>query len=59
MVELARDVESAYKKAGVLAQYRSLSFSHQREYNLWIEDAKQAETRARRIGKAVEELKKK
>lgn len=57
VVELARDVEAAYKKTGVLAKYRSMSFSHQREYNLWIEEAKQAETRRRRIDKAVEELK--
>jgi hypothetical protein len=43
---LAQDVEMAYKKAGVLEHYRMMSFSHQREYNLWIESAKQAETRA-------------
>jgi hypothetical protein len=39
VVDLAKDVEAAYKKATVLAQYRSLSYTHQREYNLWIEDA--------------------
>jgi uncharacterized protein YdeI (YjbR/CyaY-like superfamily) len=33
-----------------------MSFSHQREYNLWIEKAKQAETRARRIAKAIETI---
>lgn len=37
-------------------KYRSLSFTHQREYNLWIEDAKQAETRKRRIEKAIEQF---
>jgi hypothetical protein len=56
VVELAKDVEAAYKKAGALESYRSLSFTHQREYNLWIEDAKQAETRKRRIEKAVEQI---
>jgi uncharacterized protein YdeI (YjbR/CyaY-like superfamily) len=56
VVVLSKDVEAAYQKAKVLDQYRSLSFSHQREYNLWIEDAKQAETRKRRIEKAVAEL---
>jgi hypothetical protein len=56
IVELAKGVEAAYKKAGVLEPYRSLSFSHQREYNLWIEDAKQAETRKRRIEKAIEQI---
>ena len=58
VVELARDVEAAYKKAGVQAKYRALSYSHQREYALWIEDAKRAETRRSRIEKSVEELKK-
>lgn len=44
-------------KTGVLESYRAMSFSHQREYALWIEEAKQAETRQRRIDKSVNELK--
>jgi bifunctional DNA-binding transcriptional regulator/antitoxin component of YhaV-PrlF toxin-antitoxin module len=56
VVTLARDVEAAYRKAKVLDRYRSLSFTRQREHNLWIEDAKQPETRLRRINKAVAEL---
>ena len=56
VVVLARDIETAYKKAGVLAAYRALSYSHQREYALWIEDAKQAETRKRRIEKSIEAM---
>lgn len=58
VVELAADVEAAYNKAGVLERYRAMSYSHQRERNLWIEEAKQAETRARRIAKSVADLKK-
>jgi uncharacterized protein YdeI (YjbR/CyaY-like superfamily) len=54
VVALARDIEAAYKKAGVLAAYRALSYSHQRESALWIEDAKRADTRKRRIAKSVE-----
>jgi uncharacterized protein YdeI (YjbR/CyaY-like superfamily) len=34
-----------------------MAFTHQREYALWIEAAKQAETRARRIEKTTEQLK--
>ena len=56
VVNLAKDVEAVYKKAKVLEAYRAMSYSHQREYNLWIEDAKQAETRRRRIDKAITEL---
>jgi uncharacterized protein YdeI (YjbR/CyaY-like superfamily) len=33
-----------------------LSYSHKREYVNWIEEAKRAETRQRRIAKAVEML---
>jgi uncharacterized protein YdeI (YjbR/CyaY-like superfamily) len=35
-----------------------LSYSHQREYMLWISDTKNAETRKHRIDKSIEELKK-
>jgi hypothetical protein len=59
VVVLAPNIEAAYKKAGVLESYRAMSFSHQREYSLWIEEAKQPETRARRIAKSVGELKSK
>jgi len=40
----------------VLERYRALCYSHQREYALWIEAAKQAETRQRRIEKSVAAL---
>lgn len=56
VIELLRDVEAAYKRAGVLERYRALSYSHQREYALWIEAAKQAETRQRRIEKSIAAL---
>jgi hypothetical protein len=56
VVTLAPDVEAAYEKAGVLELYRGQSYSHQRERNIWIEEAKQAETRLRRIAKSVEDL---
>ncbi|MGB9005095.1 MAG: YdeI/OmpD-associated family protein [Candidatus Aminicenantales bacterium] len=56
VVTLSRDVEAACKRAGVLERYRALSYSHQREYALWIEAAKQAETRQRRIEKSIAAL---
>lgn len=56
IIELSRDVAAAYKRAGVLERYRSLSYSHQREYSLWIEEAKQADTRRRRIEKSIAAL---
>jgi hypothetical protein len=56
-IVLAKDVEAAFIKEKVLETYRAMSFTHQREYSLWIEEAKQAETRQRRIAKAVSEIK--
>jgi uncharacterized protein YdeI (YjbR/CyaY-like superfamily) len=57
IVELSADVEAAFKKARVLDRYRAMSFSHQREWARYFDGAKQAETRTRRIAKAVGELK--
>jgi hypothetical protein len=36
--------------------FDGLSYSHQRAYTLWVEDAKTAETRARRVEQAVQML---
>jgi hypothetical protein len=55
-IELAKDEEQALKKAGLLEKFKSLSYSHQREYHQWIEEAKKPETRVKRIEKMVEML---
>jgi hypothetical protein len=39
--------------------YNQLSFTHQREYVKWIEEAKREQTRQARVAKAVEMLKQK
>jgi len=39
------------------AIFESLSPSHQREYIKWVEEAKKAETRAKRIQKMMDMLK--
>jgi uncharacterized protein YdeI (YjbR/CyaY-like superfamily) len=46
------------KKAGVLAFFESLSLTHRKEYCRWIIEAKKEETRARRVDKAIDMLKK-
>jgi hypothetical protein len=51
VVELADDVASALQDSGQLAAFRQLSYSHQREYQVWIAEAKRPETRATRIAK--------
>lgn len=57
VISLPPDVEAAFAKAGVLNRYRAMAFSHQREYALWIEESKKAETRARRIAQAAAKIK--
>ena len=42
--------------AKVFANYRSISFSRQREMALWIGDTKKPETRRHRINIAIDEL---
>jgi len=55
-VKLTADVSKALEHAGLKAIFNKLPYSHQREYNLWIEDAKRPETRIARIQKMCEML---
>ncbi|HMN62048.1 MAG TPA: YdeI/OmpD-associated family protein [Anaerolinea sp.] len=56
-VEVPKDMQDALKgypeEEGF---FQNLSYSHQREYVRWIEDAKQAQTRQRRLNQLVELL---
>ncbi|HEX3682461.1 MAG TPA: YdeI/OmpD-associated family protein [Bryobacteraceae bacterium] len=55
-VEAPAPFQAAMKKAGVLAAFERLSYTHRREYCRWITEAKKEETRARRLEKAVQML---
>jgi hypothetical protein len=56
-VEVPTDLAAALATdQAAAAFYASLSFSNQRGYTTWIEDAKKPETRAARVVKAVESL---
>ena len=52
-VEVPKDLAAALKKAGARAAFDALAFSHRKEHVRSIEEAKAAETRARRIEKSV------
>ena len=52
-VEVPKDFAAALKKAGARAAFDKLAFSHRKEHVRSIEEAKAAETRARRIEKSV------
>jgi len=55
-VTVPADLAAALDAAGRSAAFDALSYSHQREYVDWIEEAKRADTRARRIAKTVEQI---
>jgi uncharacterized protein YdeI (YjbR/CyaY-like superfamily) len=55
-VEVPRAFMARMRKAGVLAFFESLSFTHRKEYCRWIAEAKKEETRTRRIERALELL---
>ena len=52
-VEIPKDFAAALKKAGLRAAFDRLAFTHRKEHVRAIEEAKAAETRARRIDKAL------
>ncbi len=53
------DLAAALKRAAAARKFfESLSYSHKRWYVLWIEGAKKAETREKRVGEAIERLRK-
>ena len=57
VVEVPEDLAAALAEAGLREAFDGLSYSHRREHVNAINDAKKAETRARRIAKALEMLK--
>jgi bifunctional DNA-binding transcriptional regulator/antitoxin component of YhaV-PrlF toxin-antitoxin module len=48
--------KSLKKNPAALARWEKLSFTHKKEYARALEDAKKAETRARRLEKTIESL---
>jgi hypothetical protein len=57
-VELPAEFKKALEKAKLLPFFEKLSYTHRKEYCRWITEAKKEETRTRRLGQAVEMLKK-
>jgi len=55
-VEVPQDLGAALAGAGVRDRFDSLSYSARKEHVRSVEDAKQAETRQRRVAKIVEKL---
>jgi hypothetical protein len=59
VVEIPTELKQAFKAEKEAKKiFDRLAYSHQREYVLWINEAKKEETRARRIAGTIERLKK-
>jgi hypothetical protein len=59
LVEIPSDLKKAFRtEKDAKAFFEKLSYTHQREYVTWIDEAKRAETRQNRIAKTIEMLKK-
>jgi hypothetical protein len=56
IVEVPADFAEALDKAGLRAAFDKLAFTHRKEHVRAIEEAKAADTRARRIVKAIEKI---
>jgi hypothetical protein len=54
--EEPREVTMPPELAPAAEEFAQLSYTHQREYARWIEEAKREETRARRVERAIELL---
>ena len=56
-VTVPPDLESALREDGAaLAAFQKLSYSHQREYMQWIEEANRSATRERRIRSTIDRV---
>ena len=58
-VIIPEDFRKLLVKHKLLANFEGMSYSRRKDYVQWIEGAKQAETRARRIAQALEKIKEK
>ena len=57
-VEVPAQFENLMAREGLLPFFSGLSYTHRKEYCRWIAEAKKEETRLKRLGKAIEMLKK-
>jgi hypothetical protein len=57
-VEVPAQFEKLIKKEGPLPVFEKVSYARRKQYCRWITDAKKKETRLKRLGKAIEMLKK-
>ena len=59
VVDVPADFKKLLKKHKAESLFDKMSYTHKKEWMLWINDAKKEETRLKRMEKAVEKLKEK
>lgn len=52
-IEIPYYIKNALENAGLLESFNNMSYSHKKEYILWIKEAKKEETKIRRIEKMI------
>jgi hypothetical protein len=55
-VAVPDDLRVALEGAGAADAFAALSYTHQREHVAWVEEAKRADTRARRVAATVDRI---
>lgn len=58
-VEIPDDFKNLLVKEKLEKQFAAMSYSHRKEWMLWLNEAKKEETRIKRMNKAIEKLKQK
>lgn len=58
-IEIPFYIKHALENAGLFESFNNMSYSHKKEYILWIKEAKKEETRNRRIEKMIALLREK
>src|SRR4051812_23854674 len=57
-VVVPADLRAALEENGVATSFDQQAFTHRKEWVRWVEEAKKAETRERRIAKTVDDVRK-
>lgn len=55
-IEIPYYIKEVLENTGLLDSFNNMSYSHKKEYIMWIKEAKKEETRYRRIEKMIEKL---
>lgn len=55
-IDIPYYLKNALENAGLLESFNNMSYSHKKEYILWIKEAKKEETRNRRVEKVINQL---